>query len=77
MVSPIPASGKLSGDFSFLEAITMNAVKLVGIDLGKHCFHLHGQDASGRMVFRKKLSRSQMEGWPGIVRNPRKSDVTL
>ncbi|MBU3697549.1 IS110 family transposase [Dechloromonas sp.] len=38
----------------------MNAVKLVGIDLGKHCFHLHGQDASGRMVFRKKLSRSQM-----------------
>ena len=60
MVSPIPASGKLSGDFSFLEAITMNAVKLVGIDLGKHCFHLHGQDASGRMVFRKKLSRSQM-----------------
>lgn len=31
MVSPIPASGKLSGDFSFLEAITMNAVKLVQI----------------------------------------------
>jgi transposase len=38
----------------------MNAVTLVGIDLGKHCFHLHGQDASGRMVFRKKLSRNQM-----------------
>ncbi len=38
----------------------MNIVTLIGIDLGKHCFHLHGQDASGRMVFRKKLSRSQM-----------------
>lgn len=38
----------------------MNAVTLIGIDLGKHCFHLHGQDAQGRMVFRKKLSRSQM-----------------
>ena len=38
----------------------MNTVTLVGIDLGKHCFHLHGQDASGRVVFRKKLSRNQM-----------------
>ncbi|KWB54884.1 IS110 family transposase, partial [Burkholderia ubonensis] len=38
----------------------MDTVSLVGIDLGKHCFHLHAQDASGRMVFRKKLTRSQM-----------------
>ena len=38
----------------------MNTVTLIGIDLGKHSFYLHGQDASGRMVFRKKLSRSQM-----------------
>lgn len=38
----------------------MDTVSLIGIDLGKHCFHLHGQDASGRMVFRKKLTRSQM-----------------
>lgn len=32
----------------------MDTVSLIGVDLGKHCFHLHGQDASGRMVFRKK-----------------------
>lgn len=38
----------------------MNTVTLVGIDLGKHCFHLHGQDALGHQIFRKKLSRSQM-----------------
>ena len=38
----------------------MNAVPLIGIDLGKHCFHLHGQDERGRMVFRKKLSRNQI-----------------
>lgn len=38
----------------------MNAVTLIGIDLGKHCFHLHAQDEKGRMVFRKKVSRSQM-----------------
>lgn len=38
----------------------MDVVSLIGIDLGKHCFHLHAQDATGRMVFRKKLTRSQM-----------------
>jgi len=38
----------------------MSDVALIGIDLGKHSFHLHGQDKAGRMVFRKKLTRSQM-----------------
>jgi len=38
----------------------MNAVPLIGIDLGKHNFHLHAQDGLGRMVFRKKLSRQQL-----------------
>ncbi|KVX97249.1 IS110 family transposase [Burkholderia ubonensis] len=38
----------------------MDTVSLVGIDLGKHCFHLHAQDGSGRMVLRKKLTRNQM-----------------
>ena len=38
----------------------MSAVTLIGIDLGKHSFHLHAQDGVGRMVFRKKLSRQQL-----------------
>ncbi len=38
----------------------MTAVTLIGIDLGKHSFHLHAQDAAGRMVFRRKLTRSQL-----------------
>ena len=38
----------------------MNAVTRIGIDLGKHSFHLHAQDGLGRMVFRKKLSRQQL-----------------
>lgn len=38
----------------------MSDVTLIGIDLGKHSFHLHGQDKAGRMVFRKKLTRHQM-----------------
>lgn len=38
----------------------MQSVTLVGIDLGKHAFHLHGQDQLGRAVFRKKVSRKQL-----------------
>ncbi|WP_176072375.1 IS110 family transposase, partial [Paraburkholderia mimosarum] len=38
----------------------MDTISLIGIDLGKHCFHLHAQSASGRMVLRKKLTRNQM-----------------
>jgi len=38
----------------------MSESALIGIGLGKHSFHLHGQDKSGREVFRKKCSRPQM-----------------
>ena len=38
----------------------MSESALIGIDLGKHTFHLHGQDKSGRELFRKKCSRAQM-----------------
>jgi transposase len=38
----------------------MNEVTLIGIDLGKHVFHLHAQDAKGHEVFRKKLARTQL-----------------
>lgn len=35
----------------------MDDVTLIGIDLGKHSFHLHGQDRYGKAIFRKKFSR--------------------
>ncbi|SAL24018.1 transposase [Caballeronia udeis] len=38
----------------------MQDVTLIGIDLSKHSFHLHGQDRRGRMVFRKKVTRKQL-----------------
>ena len=38
----------------------MSESALIGIDLGKHSFHLHGQYKSGREVFRKKCSRPQV-----------------
>lgn len=38
----------------------MQNVTLVGIDLGKHSFHLHGQDQHGTAVFRRRVSRKQL-----------------
>lgn len=38
----------------------MENVSLVGIDLAKRSFHLHGAAADGSVVFRKKLSRPQL-----------------
>jgi len=38
----------------------MQTATLVGIDLGKHSFHLHGQDRLGKVVFRKKANRKQL-----------------
>ena len=38
----------------------MQAVALIGINFGKPSFHLHAQDESGQMVYRKNLTRQQM-----------------
>jgi transposase len=37
---------------------SMDEVSIIGIDLAKRVFQLHGATADGRVVFRKKLSRS-------------------
>jgi transposase len=43
-----------------VERFCAGRMTLVGIDLGKHRFHLHGQDGRGKAVFRKKLGRKQL-----------------
>ena len=35
-------------------------IRIVGIDLGKSVFHLVGMDAQGKVVARKRLSRTQL-----------------
>lgn len=37
----------------------MNEVSIVGVDLAKQVFQVHGAAADGRVLFRKKLSRPQ------------------
>ena len=38
----------------------MSEVTTVGLDLAKNVFQVHGDDASGRVVLRKKLRRDQV-----------------
>jgi transposase len=37
----------------------MEGVTIIGVDLAKNVFQLHGAGADGSVVFRKKLSRPQ------------------
>lgn len=38
----------------------MSTIKVLGIDLAKNVFHVHGNDEVGRMVFSKRLSRRSL-----------------
>ncbi len=38
----------------------MSEITTVGLDLAKNVFQLHGSDASGRVVLRRKLRRGQV-----------------
>ncbi len=43
-------------------------IKVVGIDLAKNTFHLHGVDARGDAVLRKKLSRMKLAAFMANLR---------
>lgn len=38
----------------------MENVTLIGIDLGKHSFHVHGQDRRGKALLRRKFNRKHL-----------------
>ena len=38
----------------------MGEVSTIGLDIAKHVFQAHGADASGAVVFRKKLTRAKL-----------------
>lgn len=50
---------------------SLKEVTIVGVDLAKNVFQLHGAAADGSVVFRRKLTRLQfrnfMEGQPTCV----------
>lgn len=38
----------------------MQNITLIGIDLGKHSFHVHCQDKSGKALLHKKFTRTKL-----------------
>ncbi|RWK63999.1 transposase, partial [Mesorhizobium sp.] len=47
----------------------MEQVTIIGIDLAKRVFQVHGAASDGKVVFRKKLSRAQL--LPFLAGQPR------
>src|SRR5918912_1090423 len=43
-----------------LREASMGEVSIIGLDLAKNVFQVHGADASGAMRFRKKVRRAQV-----------------
>lgn len=52
----------------------MNEVTLIGIDMGKHVFRLHAQDAKGHDVFCKRLARVQLLS---LFSNPKRITIVM
>jgi transposase len=46
--------------FDSVEEAPVAEASTIGLDLAKHVFQAHGADASGRVVFRKRLRREQV-----------------
>ncbi len=46
--------------FSFLLQSIMATITLYGLDIGKHTFHLAGQDVHGAPVFKRQFTRSSL-----------------
>lgn len=38
-------------------------ISVVGIDLGKQTFHIHGVDDTGKVIVQKKLTRSKLQAF--------------
>jgi transposase len=51
------------------EKASMEKATIIGIDLAKRVFHLHGATADGRPVLRKKVSRGQLLSF--LAKQPR------
>src|SRR5262249_20840467 len=42
---------------------SMEQATTIGLDIAKHVFHLHGADAAGHVLFRKRITRAKLLGF--------------
>ena len=38
----------------------MSEVIIIGLDIAKYVFHVHGADERGRVIFRKRINRGKL-----------------
>ena len=43
------------------------SLKVIGLDIAKHVFQLHGADARGTAVLKKRLKREQLTDFAGSI----------
>ena len=43
----------------------MDQVTTIGLDIAKHVFQVHGADAAGHVLFRKRVTRAKLIGLLG------------
>ena len=41
----------------------MEQVTTIGLDIAKHVFQVHGADATGHALFRKRITRAKLLGF--------------
>jgi transposase len=46
-----------------LKEASVGQASTIGLDIAKHIFQAHGADASGNVVFRKRLTRAKLLGF--------------
>ena len=54
----------------------MLEVSTIGLDIAKHVFQAHGADTSGRVVFRKKITRSKLIEFMAAHNRNKEGDYT-
>jgi transposase len=50
-------------------------VNIIGLDLAKRTFQLHGSHSNGGVAFRKKVSRDKVLTFPSMRRFPRDASL--
>jgi len=41
----------------------MNKISVIGIDLGKNAFHVHGVDEHGQQLVQRQFTRTALKRW--------------
>ncbi len=53
----------------------MQNVTLIGIDLGKHSFHVHAPDKNRHALLRKKFTRAQLTAFLSTYTRPTEGQI--